>query len=139
MAKLQLASTLPGLSVTYAEASRTLTLEPAPSVQLQVLLAPIVRGPKGEDETVTFQLVTGSVQAVAGDRLIADTRTAPVAIALPANPAEGDSVTFKAGALQHVLTLTRSGHTILGVAEDLTVDLPYAELSLVWNGATWTL
>ena len=78
--------------------------------------------------------------ALTRDHLFVDTSAAPVTITLPATPEVGDNVTFidYAGSCGvNILTFDRNGELIMGLAEDLLIDVPGAGNVLIYSGATY--
>ena len=66
----------------------------------------------------------------------------PITLTLPASPAMGDSIRIIDGetitqSLTHVIA--RNGKTIMGLAEDLTVNVPGADFIVWYNGTEWRL
>ncbi len=81
---------------------------------------------------------TTTYTAVSGDRILADTSGAAFAITLPASASPDDAVriadangTFAA----NNLTVSRNGLNIRGVAADLTLDVNWADVELVYVDA----
>jgi hypothetical protein len=77
--------------------------------------------------------------AISGNHLFVDTSTAPVTITLPASPSIGDNVTFidYTGSFNtNNLTFNRNGKLIMGLAEDLIIDVPHAANFLIYSGST---
>jgi hypothetical protein len=64
-----------------------------------------------------------------------------VVVTLPAAPADGDMVRIANGAAVTGCSIARNGKTIMGVAEDLTVDVPNFSVTLIYRSATtdWRL
>ena len=64
-----------------------------------------------------------------------------VSYVLPATPNDGDAVEWRQGPTAfntHAVTFRRNGNTIMGIAEDMTLDAPNQGGSLVWRAATTT-
>lgn len=99
----------------------------------------------GSVSTLAWQSVDDGdspFQAAAGDHLDVDTSGGAVTIKLPADPAKYDEIWFRNSAQSfatHALTIDRNGETIMGVAEDMTVNTDGADFSLWFNGTTWQL
>jgi hypothetical protein len=73
--------------------------------------------------------------AVAGDRILVDTTSAPVTVTLPATPVMGDTIEFcdAAGMFNtNVLTVARNGSNIMGAPADMTVNTQNMSFSLVY-------
>lgn len=75
---------------------------------------------------------------ITGDYVFADTSTGEIKLDLPSTPSRGDMVaivdargTFGA----NKLTIGRNGSAIMGLTEDMTVDISYASFALVYEDA----
>ena len=82
---------------------------------------------------------TGMI-AVVGGRYGVDTTGGAIAIRLPSSPSTGDAVYFidyGDAFATHNLTITRNGHTIMGLAEDMIVSINGQSFGLSYNGTTW--
>lgn len=82
---------------------------------------------------------TSPVTAVAGDVLLVDASGGARTVNLPASPNVGDepiSVTQIAGSASQV-TIGRNGNLIMGLAENMTLDVADASIVLFWSGATY--
>jgi hypothetical protein len=89
-----------------------------------------------------WQTLTEGKTALAGEHLDADTTAAIMTITLPLDPAKFDEVYFRNSAqtfATHALTIARNGETIMGLAQDMTVNTNGADFSLWFNGETWQL
>lgn len=88
---------------------------------------------------VSFSTKTTTYTISAGEGVIADTSGGAWTLTLPASPAEGDLVVVSDGADWSVnsLTVARNGSTIVGLAEDLTLDIGNVSLTFVYDGSTW--
>jgi hypothetical protein len=89
----------------------------------------------------TFSWITTDSNYVAqsGNHIFIDTTNSPVTVTLPAAPDVGDNVTFVdyAGTFgTNNLTFDRNGNLIMGLAEDLIVDVPHAANALIYSGTT---
>src|SRR5210317_84030 len=74
------------------------------------------------------------------DRLFVDTSTAAVTVNVPTSPAVGDIVKVLdlAGTFDtNNLTFAQNGHKIMGLTEDLIIDVENASIELVYTGATY--
>ncbi|MDE2470387.1 MAG: hypothetical protein KGL35_16990, partial [Bradyrhizobium sp.] len=77
----------------------------------------------------------------AGARVIPPNETAAVSYLLPASPNDGDAIEWRQGPTSfkvNSVTFQRNGKTIMGLAEDMTLDLANEGGSLVWRAATST-
>lgn len=64
-----------------------------------------------------------------------------VAVTLPVSPADNDAVIIANGAAVTGCSVLRNGKTIMGIAEDLTIDTTNFQITLVYRAATtdWRL
>ena len=77
---------------------------------------------------------------VSNDRLFVNTSSATATIRLPASPLLGDEIQFLDlnGTFDtNILTITRNGLKIMGLTEDMTVNVKHAGFGLVYTGATY--
>lgn len=75
--------------------------------------------------------------AAAGDRLLLDTSATSITVTLPASPTFGNIIEFidYSGSFgTNNMTFARNGQRIMGLNEDLIVNLNYAANSLVYSG-----
>ena len=94
----------------------------------------------GSDAEPDFIINTSNFNATAGVRYAVDTSGNVVTATLPAAPSTGAAVFFAdaGGAYAtYNLTIARNGNTIMGLAEDLTLNTNNASFGLVYNGTTW--
>ncbi|WP_205910262.1 hypothetical protein, partial [Rhizobium sp. FKY42] len=85
-------------------------------------------------------LLSANANLVAGKayRII----TAGITLTLPANPAAGASIRLIDGGVLSYTTATnvaRNGKTIMGLAEDLNLNVPGLTCLIWYNGTTWML
>lgn len=77
--------------------------------------------------------------AVSGDRILADTTSAAFTITMPASPVVGDYVQIVDAASKfdtNKLTVARNGSNIMGLAENLDMDVKNVSVTLVYQGST---
>jgi hypothetical protein len=89
----------------------------------------------------TYNWITTSTDytAISNDHIFVDTSTGTVTITLPSTPSVGDNVTFVdyAGTCgTNALVFDRNGELIMGLAEDLVVDVFNAANILIYSGST---
>lgn len=75
--------------------------------------------------------------ATAGDRLLLDTSSTSITVTLPASPVFGNIIEFidYSGTFgTNNMTFARNGQRIMGLNEDLIVNLNYAANSLIYSG-----
>lgn len=92
--------------------------------------------------STTFNWITTNTNytAVNNDHIFVDTSTGTVTITLPASPDIGHNITFidYAGTCDvNALTFNRNGNLIMGLAEDLIVDVYSAANYLIYSGPTY--
>jgi len=78
--------------------------------------------------------------AVNNDRIFVDTSGGAVTITLPATPSSGDRVQLidiASNAFTNNITIGRNGESIMGLAQDMTIDENSAGLALIYSGATY--
>lgn len=64
----------------------------------------------------------------------------PLNLTLPGSPANNDSIKlYRSGGDSTGSVIIRNGQTIMGVAEDMTIDLNITSLELVFNGSDWRI
>lgn len=69
-----------------------------------------------------------------------DFTTGPFTLTLPASPLVNDFVQFYKGAGQSLdSVIARNGETIMGLAENLDIDVEITSLHLVYNGTDWRI
>jgi hypothetical protein len=79
-----------------------------------------------------------SYNAVAGDKIFVDTSAGSVSITLPATPPTGATIRFadfKSSFEVSPLILLRNGSKILGISDDLSVDIDNKSITLVYASA----
>ena len=80
------------------------------------------------------------VTVVSNDRIFVDTSSATATARLPASPLLGDEIQFLdlTGTFDtNILTVDRNGLKIMGLTEDMTVNVKNAGFSLVYTGVTY--
>lgn len=84
---------------------------------------------------------TAAYTAAAGDLIVANTSGGVFTITLPASPTVGQTITIVDGGNWRTnnLIIARNGSTLLGLAEDLTVDIPSIRLDITYTGTTWNV
>ena len=88
-----------------------------------------------------MNIVTGTTQtAVSGNQYVL-TNAAATTVTLPASPAAGDTVYVTVGNNLTTNVIARNGNNIQGLAENLTLNAPYAAVQLRYANATegWVL
>ena len=84
--------------------------------------------------------VTSAHSVLAGQILLLDTTSAAFTVTLPANGKLGDRINLidAAGNCDvNKVTVSRNGHKIANLAEDLDFDLKNASLELIYTGAAY--
>lgn len=148
------ATTKPTTTVNFAEAGVTYaplqvgSLNATTSVTASSMT--ITGSPTNATDAATVQYVKNSAAswveqaanytAVAGDMIWANTNSGVITITLPGSPAVNTIV--RVGDLAskwgtNAPVLARNGNLIMGLAEDLTLDLNNAVVDLVYSGSTY--
>ena len=86
----------------------------------------------------TWKTIAADTAAAAGDAFLVDTTAAPVTVTLPAAPVLGDEIWFEdvAGNFgTNKLTVAQGGNPIMGLAEDMDVEMNNAMFGLVFADA----
>ena len=81
-----------------------------------------------------------SYTAVNNDRIFADVSGGSITITLPATPSVGDNVRIVdvSGTSQtNPITIARNGEKIMNDASDMTVDVNFMGIGLVYSGSTY--
>ena len=121
----------PGNDYTISGTALTFNTAPAQDVQIQIREIAF---------TDIWQEVTAATyQAVKGQKLFVDCSASAVTVVLPSVPAMGDEVTIvdaMGNAAINNITVSRNGSNITGVAEDLTIDINDAAITLAYYNAT---
>lgn len=69
-----------------------------------------------------------------------DFTTGPFTLTLPASPLVNDFVQFYKGAGQSIdSVIARNGETIMGLSEDMEIDVEITSMHLVYNGTDWRI
>jgi len=89
----------------------------------------------------TMNVVTGTTQAAVASNQYVLTNAATTTVTLPASPAAGDTVYITVLNRLTTNVVARNGQNIQGLAENLTLDAPYASAQLRYSDATrgWVL
>jgi hypothetical protein len=80
--------------------------------------------------------VTSNYNAIVNDRIFASTAGGAFTITLPATPIEGDTVQIidiGGNAGTNNITVARNSLKIQNLTEDLTINVSYASITLVYN------
>lgn len=88
---------------------------------------------------ISLTAQTSSFTAVAGGQYGVDCSTPVVTVTLPATPADNDfvEVIITVGATTNNLIFARNSSTIMGLAEDYTVDVEITSISFIYFNSTW--
>jgi hypothetical protein len=85
---------------------------------------------------------TANYTAVAKDFIYADTSGGAFTVTLPDTPSVDDRVAIVDNTTSfstNNLTIGRNGGTIMGIAEDMVVDIDNISFELIYNGSDWRL
>ena len=89
---------------------------------------------------ITYVAVTTNYTAAANEGVLTDTSGGAFTVTLPAAPATGAQVVIAdAGGAwgTNNLTVGRNGSTIVGLAENMLLDISGASVQFVYDGTTW--
>jgi len=93
-----------------------------------------------DNDYKTWSTITTTSSITSGTRAFVDTTSAAVTLTLPGSPATGDKIllldlasTFDT----NNLTIARNGLKIMGLNENMTVDVEDAAIELVYTGSTY--
>lgn len=87
---------------------------------------------------------TTTYTAAVGDNIVVDTDGGAFTITLPASPSAGNTVRIKDSHgtfATNNLTVGRNGSNIIAIAQDLVIDINFADITFVYQDATdgWTI
>lgn len=134
--------------VTLKRGTGSVSIEPGQRITLVTdgsangIAGALLTGPASTSAWQEIDDTDSPFSAVAGNRLDVDTSTAVVTVTLPADPSKYDEIWFRNSAdsfATHSLTVARNGETIMGLAQNMTVNTNGAYFSLWFDGATWQL
>ena len=86
----------------------------------------------------TWNVITSNTTAVANKKYLLDTSSGAFTLTLPLTPSAGDTIKIVdfAGTFENFnLTISRNGEKIMGLDEDMTVDMNNASFGLVYTNA----
>lgn len=94
--------------------------------------------PRTLANTMTAEIIGASTNAVVGRNYVL---TASLTLTLPASPVAGDRVGVQNSSGTTTVTIARNGSNIMSLAEDMTLDLVSAGITLMYSDATrgWVL
>ena len=94
--------------------------------------------PRTLGNSVSAVVISSNTSAEAGQRYVA---TASLTLTLPASPGNGDFVSFQNSSGTTTCVIGRNGNNIMSLAEDMTVDVASAGITLMYADATrgWVL
>jgi hypothetical protein len=98
----------------------------------------VYHGIAAKKDGLTWSLVTGATNAVVNNGYLCNTTGGAFALTLPGAPSVGDTVGVADGASTfhtNNLTIGRNALNIMGLAEDLVVNVKDASFSLVYASA----
>lgn len=90
----------------------------------------------GGGTSVTTSIVTGTSQTAQKDYRYILTNAAATTVTLPAGPTLGDTVYIVVSNNLSNNIVARNGSNIMGLAENLTLDVNYYSLGLTYTNAT---
>lgn len=86
-----------------------------------------------------WNLISGATNAVVGNGYVCDTSGAAFTLTLPGSPVAGDYIEITDGAGTFAtknLTIARNSLKIMGLSENLTINVNYAAFSLIYSDST---
>lgn len=89
--------------------------------------------PRTLGNSMAVQVISGNTAAVAGIRYVL---TASLTLTLPASPVAGDFVSVQNSSGTTTATIARNGNNIMSLAEDMTIDVTSAAITLMYADAT---
>jgi hypothetical protein len=128
-------------------AAAGLALDPAQSDQLLEAIQTLITDFVAQALTIAMS-TAGALRYIEADAnvtpgaYLANTEAQAILATLPANPAEGDAITFRDARGTwgvHALTIARNGKNIMGLAENLTVNVADLQFTIWYNGTEWRL
>ena len=87
----------------------------------------------------SMTLITTTHSAVAGSLIMADTNGGAFTITLPASPSTGDFIEIqdiRGTFATNKLTLGRNGSNIMGLAENLQLDISNIKVKIIYHAPT---
>lgn len=85
--------------------------------------------------TSAYDVVTAAGTATIANRTVYYVTSNSQTITLPASPSAGNEVVIMVGNYTGV-TVARNGSNIMGLAENMTLDKPYAAMTFIYVDAT---
>lgn len=95
-----------------------------------------------KQDKFTFLSISTNYTASPNDFIYCDTSAGSITITLPATPIANDVVAIMdntASFETNPLTVARNGNNIMGLAEDMVVDVNNISFELIYNGTEWRL
>jgi hypothetical protein len=91
------------------------------------------------DNGFVVHIVSGTTHTAVGATHYALTNASATTLTLPATPSAGDTVVVSVANARIDNTIARNGSTIMGLAENMTVDSIHATVTLRFINSTWRL
>jgi len=94
----------------------------------------------GYDET--WLVATANQSANDGDKIACDVSGGGFTITLPSSPNTGDSIEVCQGDGQfsvNNVVIARNGNNIMGLAEDMNLNIDNISVELIFNGSEWRI
>ena len=95
--------------------------------------------PVGGGGSLAVVVVTGTTQAAAAETHYILTSVAATTVTLPASPASGSTVWVTVANGLSTNSIARNGQTVMGLAEDLTINRADATVRLRFVNSSWRL
>ena len=92
------------------------------------------------EKLVNWLPVSTSATLVVRNKYAVDFTAGPLTLTLPSAPSEHDYVEiYTSAGVSTASVVARNGQTIMGLAEDLTINYDAKSLQLVYNGSDWRI
>jgi hypothetical protein len=81
-------------------------------------------------------MTTTSINKVLQNNEFCTVTASGITLTLPPSPYSGNEVTISVGNFTNTIIATSTSATIMGLAQNLTMDFPYVSMSLIYSSAT---
>lgn len=98
-----------------------------------------ISGTDGGGNSITWREVSSNDNVEAGDGIFINCFSNSVTLTLPTSPEDGDRIAFlhvQGDQFTNTITIARNGNDIQGKADDLIIDIQYANFNLVFRSNT---
>lgn len=105
----------------------------------QVLTSNGASAPTWGAASLTVSVVSGTTQTAVANTQYVLTNVAATTVTLPASPASGDTVWVTVANSLTTNVIARNAQTIMGLAEDLTINWGYSTVQLRFVNSSWRI